>query len=188
MNAWKRLFHQFILSDQNVFPGWLATWSNMKCRAQTKPKHILYFSHGPQTMSPTEFKRCQQINVLSTWSTTLHTYSQDDEVFRSVWFEHKLLTVENFEAVSFADLSVDFCRSDRDGQQARVLHSECSFEGEIWLFDLDSCSKQISFKLIAMSAATEFMQKKNKRIWRPCNNTSTWQAKKKKTGIVCLGF
>lgn len=66
---------------------------------------------------------------------TVRAHSQYDEVSRSVWLKCKFLTVENFESVSFAGLSVDFRWLDGDGEQARVLYSEDSFEGEVWLFD-----------------------------------------------------
>lgn len=68
---------------------------------------------------------------------------QYDEVFWSVWLKCKFLTVENFESISFASLSVDFRWFDGDREQACVLHSEGSFESEVWLLDFCLWNKGI---------------------------------------------
>lgn len=60
-------------------------------------------------------------------------YSQNDEVFRCVWFKCKFLTVENFESIALASGATDLRRTDVNREKSRVLQPECLSQGEIWL-------------------------------------------------------
>lgn len=101
--------------------------------------HSLKFPCSTHILMPTWSSNCRSKldTAKCSWTkrNSILVHSQYDEVFWSVWLKCKFLTVENFESISFTSLSVDFCRFDGDREQAGVLHSEGSFESEVWLLD-----------------------------------------------------
>lgn len=74
---------------------------------------------------------------LSNWKPFQHkNYSHYNNVFGHVWIEHKLLTVDHFEAITFAGVAVDLHGLDVQGQAASVLHFKGSSQTEVGLFQL----------------------------------------------------
>lgn len=84
---------------------------------------------------------------------------QYDEVFWWVWLQWKFLAVDNFESISFAGLSVDFCWFDGDGEQASILHFEGPFQSKVWVLDFCLCNEKW-IRFFYLTGKTFFYRKK----------------------------
>lgn len=130
--------------------------------ARTRIQFLMLYPHS--CSSQTAYQHYTQ--QTAHWQReTMLVHLQYDEVFWSVWLKCKFLTIENFESISLAFLTIDFCWFDSNWEKASVLHSEGFFEGDVWLLDFRLWNEEIQF----------IGEKFNAR--KPVNTLGFWRAK-----------